>query len=80
MNWQEFFAQKFPFIAFDSTPLYVDPLFPCPWACDPAIVQDISKDVPHLLLNGVDVAEILISWIAHHVLSVFYPNHTVWFR
>ena len=58
-----FFTHKYPTLAGEKVPFFSEPLFPCPWTYRPTDVKDMMLEKTGAWMNGVNAAEVLISWI-----------------
>ena len=58
-----FFTHKYPILTGEKVPFFGEPLFPCPWTYCPTEVKDMTLEKTGAWMNGVDAAEVLISWI-----------------
>jgi hypothetical protein len=67
--WQQLLVRKFPFLALDSTPLYAEPKFPCPWTTHPSTAKNIAHIDITIRSTGAESAETLLSWIGRSMLS-----------
>ena len=64
-----FFTHKYPTLTGERVPFFGEPLFPCPWTYRPTDIKDMTLEKTGAWMNGVDTAEVLISWIGRTLLA-----------
>jgi hypothetical protein len=67
--WRNFFARKYPSLAFRTIPLYTNPTFPRVWTDTEPQYVDVSSELQNTLASSTEVVEILISWIGRALIA-----------
>jgi hypothetical protein len=69
VSWQNYFARKHPALVALHTPLFAEPMFPCPWSVHPSCAIEANIDSEWGWLGTTDAVEALLSWIGRALLT-----------